>query len=577
MLKLDSSFSDHKSMTLPSSLFTQLSDWRLYLNWLAVLFIAMFIILAPSYAVSAIYEKYAVQRVAQLALLVVCGVFILMLCLDRISTAANAYVLNADHSNGDSLTCDGQNISIYKTTYRTDALNTTNLLLITIAFCGFVSSILSQFIEYAFLEYAYSILLFGLAYVISYAIQTKSSKQWLPFLAAIALCSLSLYFFQTLTYFMAFIVNGKYYSTALLTDLGFENRRFAAAYQVLLLPMLFWLSQTKVGWIQRYQFVVFTLSGFCLMLCAVTQSRGTILFIIGATIMVSLINSQALKNWIRFLIASSLVGLVLGLLMFWLPPRFGWILEVVGHRGDIESLISLSWRDEVWLIAFSHIFSSPIWGIGPMHFASYSNHGYGAHPHNIYLQIWAEWGSIAFILLLVVLYTSLRKFIINTKNLFTNLALNVAPNSQLQNLYALSVSLSAAYGGILLFGLVDGLFVYPVTQVVIAVLIGLGIGITKVTSTDAHINADTVSRQSRLSKSQTYWANQLQLLFVMVLTFFSIVTIIKIVPIQIPDTQLLEQDYLEKYQKKSLTPRFWRQGWFTYDHEPSKTKPAEAK
>jgi quinol-cytochrome oxidoreductase complex cytochrome b subunit len=129
----------------------------------------------------------------------------------------------------------------------------------------------------------------------------------------------------------------------------------------------------------------------------------------------------------------------------------------------------------------------------------------------------------------------------------------------------MSIALAAAYGGILFFGLVDGLFVYPVTQVIIAVLIGLGIGITRASNTNPVTNVDAKLEIVNAQKKQPNWPYQLHIFCVIVLIFFATITILKIVPSQIPDTQVNEDHYFELHPGYQLTPRFWRQGWFTYD------------
>jgi len=218
-----------------------------------------------------------------------------------------------------------------------------------------------------------------------------------------------------------------------------------------------------------------------------------------------------------------------------------------------------------------------------MHFAAFDNLGHGAHPHNIYLQIWAEWGSISFVLWLCVLFIALRKFINHTKFIFTGLDSNNATNNKLpsQNHYLISVVLAAAYGGILFFGLVDGLFVYPVTQVIIAMLVGLGIGITRLVSANFaaanKVNINTEFEPVSANKKPSFWCYPLKILCVMTLMFTSTVSVIKIVPLQIPDTLFNEDNYAESGLAYPLTPRFWRQGWFNYETAPRRKIEHEAK
>lgn len=559
------------------------ANWRQCFYWIAAALISFFIVTYPSAAVALLGEKYATQRVAQMALLLMVGILTLLWCIHNLVEVARAYLEQQRQQHGKTFPPIAPNaISRNRTLLNILPLDS-DWLLIAIAILGFISSLLAAHIEFALLEWSYTVLLVSLAYAVSHWLQTNQTKHWQQLLAITVLASLGIYFVLTIVYWIASLSNSYRYSTEVLFDIGFENMRFAAGYQILLLPLLFWLSQIDDGWIRRYRFVIYTLSGFCLMLCAVTQSRGTVLFIGGATILVAYINLRALKTWMRFLFISSIVGVALGLAMFWLPPRFGWILDIPGLRTSLANATTLSMRDEIWLIAISHIYSSPIWGIGPMHFAAFDNLGHGAHPHNIYLQIWAEWGSISFVLWLCVLFIALRKFINHTKFIFTGLDSNNATNNKLpsQNHYLISVVLAAAYGGILFFGLVDGLFVYPVTQVIIAMLVGLGIGITRLVSANFaaanKVNINTEFEPVSANKKPSFWCYPLKILCVMTLMFTSTVSVIKIVPLQIPDTLFNEDNYAESGLAYPLTPRFWRQGWFNYETAPRRKIEHEAK
>jgi O-antigen ligase len=562
-------------MIFPKSRALLRTNWRNYLSWLLATLVGGFIIAYPSAAVAILGEKYAVQRIAQIALLLIVGIVILIWCVHFFVEAVRSYFVKQQHQQDKNSSLKALDVLRDNSSLLQTMPTNIDWLLMAIAASGFVSSLLAAHIGFALLEWSYTILLIALAYVISYWIQTNQTKHWLQAVSITTLASLGIYCFLTLVYFVASLSNNYRYTTGLLTDIGFENPRFASGYQILLLPLLFWLSKVDAGWIRRYRFFVYTLSGFGLMLCAVTQSRGTLLFIIGATVFITSINLQALKSWMRFLFFSSIIGIMLGFTMFWLPSQFGWILDVDGQRTNIAGMVSLSMREKIWLIAASHIYEAPVWGIGPMHFAAFDNDGNGAHPHNIYLQIWAEWGSISFGLLLVVLFLALKKIVSNTKKLFTHLASNepIKNESQSQNFYVLSVALVAAYGGMLFFGLVDGLFVYPVTQVIIAVLVGVGIGITRRINTIFSTNADAIFKRVSLQKKKIHWLYHLRIFCVMILMMPSITTIIKTVPMQIPQTEIDEEHYFELHSNYNLTPRFWRQGWFTYASLPTRKRP----
>ena len=101
-----------------------------------------------------------------------------------------------------------------------------------------------------------------------------------------------------------------------------------------------------------------------------------------------------------------------------------------------------------------------------MHFAWYSNTN--AHPHNSVLQLMAEWGLPAALLILAVtgygLLCWLRKFNIDNLQHKTKLDCNLA--------IALIFTVMCSFA----YSLVDGVIVMPISQVLMFTIIGLMIG-----------------------------------------------------------------------------------------------------
>jgi len=123
-------------------------------------------------------------------------------------------------------------------------------------------------------------------------------------------------------------------------------------------------------------------------------------------------------------------------------------------------------RLELWSHCLNLIQNHPFFGVGPMHFAWNSNTS--AHPHNSVLQIMAEWGLPAALLILALagygLICWLRKF--NIDNLLSKSKLDC----NLAIVLFFTVITSFAYS------LVDGVIVMPISQVLMFTIIGLMIG-----------------------------------------------------------------------------------------------------
>ena len=124
-------------------------------------------------------------------------------------------------------------------------------------------------------------------------------------------------------------------------------------------------------------------------------------------------------------------------------------------------------RLALWQQAFVLIRESSIFGVGPMHYAWYNNSN--AHPHNSLLQLAAEWGLPATIIILSItcygIYCWLKKFNADKLQAATKLECNLAI------LLFFTIITNAAYS------LVDGVIVTPISQVLMFTMIGLMIGL----------------------------------------------------------------------------------------------------
>jgi putative inorganic carbon (hco3(-)) transporter len=123
-------------------------------------------------------------------------------------------------------------------------------------------------------------------------------------------------------------------------------------------------------------------------------------------------------------------------------------------------------RLALWQQALNLIYESPIFGVGPMHYAWHNSSN--GHPHNSVLQLAAEWGLPATIIVLSIagygIYYWLKK--INVHSLQTA----SSSDSNLAILLFFTITTNAAYS------LVDGVIVTPISQVLMFTMIGLMIG-----------------------------------------------------------------------------------------------------
>lgn len=168
---------------------------------------------------------------------------------------------------------------------------------------------------------------------------------------------------------------------------GYENPRYFNHTQTLSIPLLLayslWPQAARP--LRRLAAATVVLHVF---LISLFLARATIVSVAAVAVLVSvgLRESRLLK---ALLLYAALGALLYFLGLKVLPDLLG-IPEAPpfrdpGERGSIEARLYL------WQIALHAIREHPWLGLGPMHFAHTLN-GEAAHPHNIYLQIAAEYG-----------------------------------------------------------------------------------------------------------------------------------------------------------------------------------------
>jgi hypothetical protein len=119
-------------------------------------------------------------------------------------------------------------------------------------------------------------------------------------------------------------------------------------------------------------------------------------------------------------------------------------------------------RSALWGFALELINSNPFKGIGPMHFAEIHYQQPVAHPHNIILQLLAEWGIIATLLLTGIAIYGLVKWIN-----FSRHQINSTPESTI-----LYTALTAAFIAGNSHALMSGTWVMPLSQLSLIIITG---------------------------------------------------------------------------------------------------------
>jgi hypothetical protein len=240
-------------------------------------------------------------------------------------------------------------------------------------------------------------------------------------------------------------------------SLGYDNQRFLNHVQTVALPLAAaalhqqrdsraWL---VAGWAAL-------LGGFCLLY--LTGGRGTFVGLLAAALLSPLWLGRSTWPCIRPLALSALGGFALFHLLFeQLPDALDLmpaqnLAERAGASGSVSARLLL------WVVAKGYIIESPWLGIGPMHFAHWPNWE-AAHPHNVFLQIGAEWGLPMLALLVVGVAAGMVRL---------TQAVRLASHDD----KLVGGLLMIACVAVLVDGCVSGNFVMPVSQMWIAVCAG---------------------------------------------------------------------------------------------------------
>jgi putative inorganic carbon (hco3(-)) transporter len=243
---------------------------------------------------------------------------------------------------------------------------------------------------------------------------------------------------------------------------GFSNVRFFNQYQLwtlslLCLPLLGFNIERAA--IRRWLSVI--MAAWWVLLFA-SASRGVLLAWIVAMLATAGCYRQLAWPLLRLQLTGFITGLISYGLLFYLLPSFlvGEVLTKTILRDTANDRIGL------WKQAVSMIQAHPWFGVGPMHYAWYPN-TIAAHPHNSVLQLAAEWGLPATVLMLTLagygVFCWLRRF--------NAVTLQTATDRHFAVVLFFTLVANACYS------LVDGVIVMPLSQVMMAVVIGLMLGL----------------------------------------------------------------------------------------------------
>jgi O-antigen ligase len=354
------------------------------------------------------------------------------------------------------LLCGGALILVLSKNQRRDWITTFSalpetgrLLLILVFGLGVISTLQSALPRYAFLELGLFALLFFLC--ISIAAQTRlhgtAFTTNLITLVASSIAIYSILFYVNL--FLAFSNN--------TLSPGYSNVRFLAHYLAWTLPLVTLPLFLPAIAGKAVRALVYTTAALWWSIAFFNSAKGLGLGLIVSTMVIAtLFRGAVVKKWLLTQLVVICLGLALYLTLDLLTTETGYLTQTARSFG---------YRFTLWSEALNHIVEHPWLGIGPLHFAHHFNE-IAAHPHNSLLQIAAEWGVPAAIFFAALFLWGAGAWIKRR-----------APDPTPTDI-ALSFSLLTAA----IYSLVSGVVVTPVSQICLAIVCGLMLGIYQATA-----------------------------------------------------------------------------------------------
>lgn len=321
---------------------------------------------------------------------------------------------------------------------------------------GACSAGMSMYSRLAWLEWSTLLLLLTLAFLLAHeAVRAQSRFDvWAVRLLVLLATVIAL---RVLMGYLAAMLEGIRLDSVKLFTSVVSNRRVFGQVATMLIPLLAY-PILRPDWTKGERAGLMALLAVWWMLAIASGTRGTWMALGLSSVLLATVAWRQAWPWLRIqLIALSLGLLLYGLMFVWFPAMFYPGAMVENRLGN---LVGLSGREAIWLASLVQIQAHPWLGIGPMHLAAILGHN-ASHPHNVVLQLAAEWGVPAALALLIAMVWGLIA-------LLRRIRLNASP---------LLLSLTAALLGASAQAMVDGVLVMPYTQIWLVFVMGWAMGV----------------------------------------------------------------------------------------------------
>ena len=313
--------------------------------------------------------------------------------------------------------------------------------------------------------------------------------------------------------------------------IGFANIRFFNQVQVFTLPLLLGGGLLAIKKGKNVGFFLITLSAIWWMLLIQSAGRGIMLSVLTAALVILYLFKENTHRWMWYFLGTLLIGYVTKVLLFDIVPVDSGFSKSIVRGGSPRFTL----YPRTFLASLNH----PIIGHGPMSFADMNVEFTPSHPHNSILQLLYELGYPATIMIIGVIFYGLKKWSKQTKEQFETVKEDLFEEGIIR------ISLTAALFGALLYSLLSGVIVMPLSQLWLALVFGTALGL--------YVKND--STELSLESIKTYKVIGFKLLLL-----FASITLASVLIKDIPHLRENEERFVEKTDSQTFRPRFWQQG-----------------
>lgn len=405
-------------------------------------------------------------------------------------------------------------------------------LIIGVYILGLLSALGSQSIRHALLDVGMLALLFFSTLLIATSIRNSEPR----FVYTTLIATITIAAMAYLALFVAGLAAASHESTRLLQTALFGNfahLRFFGQWQswtlaLIVLPLFLIAPRHRL----LFGTLLLVASGWW-MLAFSSGTRGTLFGSLVAFALTAILYRQQAKAWFAWQGIAFVSGLLLYIGIFVQLPVFQADGSSTVLKGTVgRELASPMGRFGLWRDAWDMISAHPLLGAGPMHYACDLSHR-AAHPHNTTLQLAAEWGLPAMLLIItLVLWAG-----------FSWLRVSKTPSTANRLEQALPVALFAAVVTAAVHAQFSGLLIMPMSQVLLITIIGWMIGRTLSHFTPSGYKPGPVAHAG--------------LIFILIL---SIILLLQGIIPDIFHLNMLEDAFQSNHHFRVLSPRFWQQG-----------------